>query len=206
MARHKAQVLKLMRLIDEYMVDAQLVEVGHVILSVLQIILQLGELRSQVRFAFLQSALHLFRNLIASVAIVTHSLQRVLHLLQHRVGDVSLNLQRLRNPAKLVVTHDDAVPVARLHAVKEIHTVSGTVVCLGSKQHLCLRVARSVRLCDGAHIRLQSDNHRLVAHSQSLHLVGSDTHDHRLAAAYLMVTNTTAVQQQHPDTILLRLV
>ena len=61
---HEAEVLELVTLVHKDMVDTQLIEVGHVVLLVGDIILQLGELGVQVVLTLLQTALHLTGNLV----------------------------------------------------------------------------------------------------------------------------------------------
>ena len=114
-----------------------------------------------------------------------------------------LYLVTLRNAAKLVVRHNDAVVVVVLCLVQELYAIGTAIVGLSSKQDLCIGVGRLIGLGNGTHVCLQSDNHRLVAHAQSLHLVCSKTHDERLTAAYLVVADATTVEQQHPNAVLL---
>ena len=55
-------------------------------------------------------------------------------------------------------------------------------------------------------IGLQRDNHRLIGQSQTVHFVGSHTHDERFSCTHLMVADATAVLEEHPYTVLLGLV
>ena len=200
----EAQVLELMAFIYKQVVDTQLLKVCHIILPLLQGVKQLCQLSVQICLALLQAFQHLVRYIPA--LFTAHGIQGILYPLQLFVNNLLLHIQRLRYPAELVVRHDDNIPVAGLHPVEEIHTISCRVVLLRRKQHLCLRVARSVRLCNSTDIGLQTYNHRLVAHAQSLHLMCCNTHYERFAAANLVVADATAIQQEHPDTVFLRLI
>ena len=56
------------------------------------------------------------------------------------------------------------------------------------------------------YVCLQTDNHRLVCQSQSLHLVGSRTHDECLSRSHLVVADAATVGFEHPHGILLAFV
>ena len=60
-----------------------------------------------------------------------------------------------------------------------------------------------VGCCNLSHVGLQSYDHRLLRHAQTLHLVCGDAHDERLARTHLMVADSSTVLLDHPDTILL---
>ena len=60
-----------------------------------------------------------------------------------------------------------------------------------------------IRRGDLRHVRLQSDNHRLVGEREAFHLMGSDAHDERFSCSDLVVGDAASVLLDHPDAVLL---
>lgn len=56
------------------------------------------------------------------------------------------------------------------------------------------------------YIAFESDNHRLVRHSETFHFKGGYAHDKGLAGAHLMVDYSASVHLQHPYGISLAVV
>ena len=85
--------------------------------------------------------------------------------------DALLQLRRLRDFPELVVRHDDAIPVVVADVVEETHAVGGGKVLLRGVEDAGVGISLAVGLGYLAHVGFQPDNHRLVYHSQTLHLV-----------------------------------
>ena len=100
----------------------------------------------------------------------------------------------------------DTVPVVVLDVVE--NTLAGLLIKIvfPGIEYLSIRISFPKSVGNVEYICFQSDNHRLVCQSQSFHLVGSRTHDERLAGTHLVVTYTTAIGFEHPYRILLTFV
>ena len=201
MAGVESQVLIVMRLVHEQVVDAHLLEVHHVVRARLDGVFHLFQFRYKVVLALLQSFQHGPRH---APALLPQDFEVFLHRVKFRLQYPLLQLRRLRNLAELVVRHDDTIIVVVPDVVEETHAVGGREVLLRGIEDAGVGICRLIgggNLCD---IGFQPDNHRLVDEVQTLHLVGGNAHDERLAGPNLMVADAAAVLFKHPYAVLLR--
>ena len=114
------QVLELMALIDEDVVDAHLREVRHVVLTAVDFMLYLFELRQQVVLAFFQPFEHGNGNI---PSLPAQHIEVFLHRVEFFLQDVLPYLHRLRYLAELVMAHNDAVVVVVADIVEKAYAV-----------------------------------------------------------------------------------
>ena len=117
--------------------------------------------------------------------------------------DVLPYLHRLRYLAELVVAHDDAVVVVVADIIEKAYTVLRRKILFGGVEDTGLGIGCPV--CRGylCHIRLQSDNHRLMGQREAFHFMGGDAHDERFSCSDLVVGDAASVLLEHPDAVLL---
>ena len=99
--------------------------------------------------------------------------------------------------------HDDTIVVVVLDVVEETDTVLCREILLRSIEDTGIGICRLIGGGNLRYIGFQSDNHRLVGQSQTLHFVCSHAHDKCLSCTYFVVAYSATVLFQHPDTILL---
>ena len=162
MTGRELQVLEHVAFIHKDMVDTHQIEVHHVVLRITDSVQKSVNLRLQVTLPALQTLLY-----AATVAPVPafHSVHRIFQLLHFVLHHFQFDVLTLRNTTELVVTHNHTVPVVVLHLVEEVHTLLGRVVLGTGIQHLGLRIGGAIRFCNGTHVCLQANNHRLVNQS-----------------------------------------
>ena len=117
--------------------------------------------------------------------------------------DVLPYFRRLRYLAELVVAHDDAVVVVVADIIEKAYTVLRRKILFGGIEDAGLGIGSPVRCGDLCHIRLQSDNHRLVGEREAFYLMGCNAHDERFSCSYLMIGDAASVLLEHPDAVLL---
>ena len=66
-----------------------------------------------------------------------------------------------------------------------------------------VRISGAVGFSYFRNIGFQSDNHRFMSHSQTLHFLCCRTHNQRLSCTYFVVADSTVIQFYHPYRILL---
>ena len=115
-----------------------------------------------------------------------------------------LHFRRLRYLTELVVRHDNAVIVVILDIIEELHPVLGRKVRFRSVEDTGVRIGGTVALGYFRHV--QTGDNRFMCQSEPFHLMCYNTHYQGLSCTHLMVADTTAIQQRHPDTIFLALV
>ena len=89
--------------------------------------------------------------------------------------------------------HDDTVEVVVLDGIEELHTILHRKILLAGIEDAGIGIGGLVGGGNLCHVRLQSDNHRLLRHAETLHLMCRHTHNERLARAYLVVTDASTV-------------
>src|SRR5574344_2610594 len=156
----ESQVLKLVRFVNEDMVDTHLLEVHHVIRARLDGVFHLLQLRFKVVFAFLQPFQHRPRHVLA---LLPQDFEIFLHRVKFRLQYALLQLRRLRYFPELVVRHTDAIIVIVLDVVEETHTVGGREVLFRSVEDAGIRRGSRISGSKLRHIGLQPDNQRLWA-------------------------------------------
>ena len=100
--------------------------------------------------------------------------------------------------------HYYAVIVVVADIVEETYTVLRRVALFIGIQDAGVGIGSLIGHGDVGNIGFQSDNHRLMHHAQTLHLMSGHAHYHCLARADLMVGYSAAVLFQHPYAVLLR--
>ena len=203
MACVEHQVLEGMRFINEEVVDTHLPEIGHVIRPVFYILLQLFKFGFKVLFPFFQPVLYPAGYFIALLLEYGKVLFDVVYLL--RVYFL-LYFGRLRYFSELVVCQDDAVPVIVFNVMEYSDTFLRCKVLFARIKHFGIRISLLERVGYVMYIAFESDNHRLVRHSETFHFKGGYAHDKGLARAHLVVDYSATVHLQHPYGILLAVV
>ena len=194
------QILELVALIDEDVVNAHLREVRHVVLAAVDFMLYLFELRQQVVLAFFQTFEHGNRNI---PSLPVQHIEVFLHRVEFFLQDVLPYLHRLRYLAELVVAHDDAVVVVVADIIEKAYAVLRRKILFGGIEDAGLGIGCPIRRGDLRHVRLQTDNHRLVGEREAFHLMGGDAHDERFSCSNLVVGNAAPVLLEHPDAVFL---
>ena len=194
------QVLELVAFVNKQVVDAHLPEVDKVIGSAVNLAGNLNELCLEIGLALLQTLQHHARNILAA-----HSqrLKIVLHTLQLGHQNFLLHLRRLRYLAKLVVRHNHTVEVIVLNRMEELYPVLRREVFFAGIQDAGIGIGSLIRCCNLSDIGFQTDNHWLLRHAETFHLMRSDTHDKRFTRTHLVVAYSATVLLDHPHTILL---
>lgn len=192
-----------MRFVNEEVVDAHLPEIGHVVRPVLYILFQLFKFGLQILLPSFQPFLYPAGHFIALLLEYGKVLFDTLYFL--RIYFL-LYFGGLGYFSELVVCQDDTVPVIVLDVMEYSDTFLRREVLPARIQHSGVRIGSPERVGYVMHIALESDNHRLVRQSETLHLKGGHAHDEGLACTYLMVDYPAAVHLQHPDGVLLAVV
>ena len=203
MASVEHQVLEVLRLINENVVDAHLLEIHDTILILLHLILDGGYLGGQIFLSLDKTFEHTTGNI---VSLLLDDFEILLNRIKFSLQDLLLHLRRLRYLAELVVRHYHAVIVVVLNLIEESDTVLSLETLFIGVQNTGIGIGRLVGHGNLRDIRLHADNHRFVGESETLHLVRCNTHYQCFTSADLMVADATAVLFQHPYTIFLRLV
>ena len=195
------QVIELLALIDKQVVDAHLFEVNEIIGAVVNLFRNFNELCLQIGLALLQALQHHARNILAA-----HSqhFKIVLYTLQLGHQNFLLHFRRLRYLAELVVRHNHTVKVIVLNRMEKLNPILRREVFFAGIQDAGIGIGCLIRCCNLSHVCLQTYNHRLLRHAETLHLMRCDAHDERLTRTYLMVAYSATVLFDHPHTILLR--
>ena len=102
--------------------------------------------------------------------------------------------------------HYHAVIVIVLYLIEEIDTVLRLKTLGIGKEDTGVWICRLISHSNIGDIGFQSDNHRLVRQSQSLHLMRCHAHYQSLTGSHLVVAYSAAVLFEHPNAVLLRLV
>ena len=102
--------------------------------------------------------------------------------------------------------HNDTSVVIILNPVEELHSVGRTKVLLRGIKDLVIWESSLIGGGNLADIGLQSNNHRLVSNTKTVHLMGSHAHDKSLTCSYFMIAYATAILNNHRDTVLLTLI
>ena len=102
--------------------------------------------------------------------------------------------------------HNHAVIVIVLYLIEEIDTVLRLKALGISEQDTGIGICRLIGHRNIGYIGFQSDNHRFVSQSQSLHLMCCHAHYQCFTGSHLVVAYSAAVLLQHPNAVLLRLV
>ena len=102
--------------------------------------------------------------------------------------------------------HNDTGVVIILNTIEELYTVDRRKVLLRGIQYLIIGEGCLIGGSNLTDVSLQSDNHRLVSQTETVHLMSGHTHDKSLTGSYLMVADATAILDYHRDTVLLALI
>ena len=199
----KHQVLELVRLINEDVVDAHLLEIYYIVLVLIHLVLDGGYLGGQVLLTLDKTFEHTTADV---VALLFQHFQIFLDSIKFRLKNLLLHLRRLWNLAELVVRHYHTVIVVVLDIVEEIHTLVCLETLFIGKQYPGIGIGRLIGHGNLGYIGFQTDNHRFVSQPETLHLMRCNTHYQRFTCPNLVVADATAVLFQHPYTVLLALI
>ena len=98
---------------------------------------------------------------------------------------------------------DDGIPVVVLDLPEYLLTLFRREVFASRIKDLGHRICRAESFGNLVNIGFESRNHGLVCQSETFLFVGCAAHDQRLAASDLVINDTAAQQDIHPDGILL---
>ena len=88
--------------------------------------------------------------------------------------------------------------------MEEFYPVLRREIFFAGIQDAGIGIGSLIRCCNLSHVCLQTDNHRLFRHAETLHFMGGNAHDERFACTYLVIAYSATVLLDHPNTILLR--
>ena len=195
------KVLELMTFIHKNVVYTHLPEVNHIISAVVYLIAHRLQFRLKVLLTGLKSPEHTARHILS---LLTDYIKVFLDGVQLRLQYLLLQFRRLRYLAELVVRHYYAVIVVVADVVEEADTVLRCIALFIGIQDAGIGIGSLISHGYVGYIGFQPDNHRLMHHAQTLHLVRGDAHYQCLARADLMVGYAASVLFQHPYAVLLR--
>ena len=111
--------------------------------------------------------------------LLLHHFEIFLNRIKFRLKNLLLHFRRLRYLAELVVRHYHAVIVVVLYIVEEIHTLVSLETLFIGEQYPGVGIGRLI--CHGnlGYIGFQTDNHRLVCQSETLHFMCCNAHYQR---------------------------
>ena len=194
------QVFELVTLIHKDMVNAHLLEVNDGILVLLHLILDSCNLGGQILLTLYQTFEHTTADV---VALLFQHLQVFLDSIKFRLKNLLLHFRRLGYFSKLVVRHYHTVIVVVLDIVEEIHTLVGLETLFVGEQNTGIGIGRLIGHGNLGYVGFQTDNHRFVSQSETLHLMRCNAHYQSFTCPDLVVAYTAAVLFQHPYTVLL---
>ena len=182
------------------MVDAHELEVHDVVFAVLDVESECLDFGFEVRLAFF----HAFEHTIGNVfTLLGEDFEVLFHTIQFLLQDLFLYLRGLGDHAELLVREDDGIPIVVLHLTHDADTVFGGEIFFAGIENTGIGIGGLEGLGYLVDIGFQTDNHRFVRQSQTLHLVGGGTHNEGFAAADFVVDDTAAVDFGHPDGVFL---
>lgn len=187
-------------LVHEQVVDAHELEVHDVVFAVLDVESECLDFGFEVRLAFLYAFEHTVGNVFA---LLGEDFEVLFYAVQFLLQDLFLYLRGLGDHAELFVRQDDGVPIVVLHLTHDADTVFGGEIFFAGIEDTGIGIGGLEGLGYLVDIGFQTDNHRFVCQSQTLHFVGGGTHNQGFAAAYFVVNDATAVDFGHPDGIFL---
>ena len=135
------------------------------------------------------------------VALLLYDIEVFLDRIKLRLKNLLLHLRRLRYLAELVVRHYHTVIVVVLDIVEEIHTLVSLETLFVGEQYPSVWIGTLIGHGNLGNVGFQTDNHRFVGKSETLHLMRCNAHYQRFTCPDLMIADATSVLFQHPDAI-----
>ena len=200
MPRVEHQIFEFVALVHAEVVDTHTAEVHRIVLAVVEGVLNLLQFGLQIVPALEVAGQHTFRYALA-LRLEQHKV--LFYAVEFRPQDLLLDFWRLRDHAELLVREDHRIPVVVLDLPEYLLALLRREILAARIEHAGHRIRCAERLGDLMDIGFQSRNHRFVHQSDAFFLVGSAAHDKRLAAADLVVHDTAAQQNIHPNSVLL---
>ena len=198
--RIEHQIFEFVRFVHAEVVDTHTAEVHRIVPAMVEGVLRLLQFGLQIVLALEAAGQHTFRHALA-LRFEQHKV--LFYAVEFRPQDLLLDFGRLRDHAELLVREDHRIPVVVLDLPEYLLALLRREILAARIEHAGHRIGRTEGFGDLMDIGFQSRNYRFVHQSDAFFLVGSAAHDKRLAAADLMVHDTAAQQNIHPDSVLL---
>ena len=148
-----------MRLINENVVNAHLLEIHDTILILLHLILDGGYLGGQIFLSLDKTFEHTTGNI---VSLLLDDFEILLNRIKFSLQDLLLHLRRLRYLAELVVRHYHAVIIIVPDVIKESHTVLRLETLFIGEEYAGIWICGLIGHGNLGNIGFESDNHRFV--------------------------------------------